>query len=254
MSGTILCIISIDRYISVVTHEYYIKIATNKSLAITIAWATLTSFIWVTHDVLLRVKHDMTKLAKLCITMIDNTRTAIVAAVILNIALLKSARQKTKNSSIKQSFDSKLLKTIVLIVGIMVACYTQLMMTLNIAEYAFINSPGEIYIKKNREIKLLFKVLPCKVNAILNSVIYLTRCGRMKRYYYRLFNSGVDKRHLKEAVASVANLALDSNEQQHIHSIYADKITYSPSGHIIQIEHYDESVQVMTITRTIRKQ
>ena len=215
MSGTILCIISIDRYISIVHHEYYIRIVTNKSLTITIAWATLTSVIWATLDALLRAKHDITKLAKLCIAMSAYTGTALTAAVILNAALLKSVKQKTKNSSIQQSFDSKLSKTIALIVGIMVACYTPLMIALNIAAYAFINSPDKIHIK-NREIDLLFTVLPCQVNAILNSVIYLTRCGRMKRYYYRLFNSGTDKRHLKEAVGAVVNLALDSKEQQHI--------------------------------------
>ena len=69
MSGTILYIISIDRYISIVHHEYYIKTATNKSLKITIVWATLTSFIWATLDTLLRAKHDMTKLSKVCIAM-----------------------------------------------------------------------------------------------------------------------------------------------------------------------------------------
>ena len=100
----------------------------------------------------------------------------------------------------------------------MVACYTPLMITLDIAAYTFNNSPEKIHIK-NTEIDLLFTVLLCQVNAILNSVIYLTRCNRMKRYYHKLFNGGAAEKNLERAVASVVNLALNSNKQQHIDSI-----------------------------------
>ena len=145
------------------------------------------------------------------------TGTSLTAAVILNVALLKSVRQKTRNLSIQQSFDSKFSKTIA-------DCgyYGCLSYTINdrfkyccIRIYQF---PEKTNIK-NREIDLLFTAIPCQVNAVLNSVIYLTRCSRMKSYYYRLFNVRADMRHLKDTVASLLNLAWDSNEEQHIDSI-----------------------------------
>ena len=54
---------------------------------------------------------------------------------------------------------------------------------------------------------------------MLNSVVYLTRRSRMKSYYYKLFNVGAYKRNLKDTVASVLNMVLDSNKKQHIGSI-----------------------------------
>ena len=135
----------------------------------------------------------------------------------MNIALLKSVRQKTRNLSIQQSFDSKFSKTIA-------DCgyYGCLSYTINdrfkyccIRIYQF---PEKTNIK-NREIDLLFTAIPCQVNAILNSVVYLTRCSRMKSYYYKLFNVRAYKRNLKDTVASVLNMVLDSNKKQHIGSI-----------------------------------
>ena len=41
----------------------------------------------------------------------------------------------------------------------------------------------------------------------------------MKRYYHKLFNGGAAEKNLERAVASVVNLALNSNKQQHIDSI-----------------------------------
>ena len=119
-------------------HQYraslvYIKIARNKSLEITIAWTAVTSFVWAPLDTLLRAKHDMVKLAKVCIAMSAYTGKALTVECCLNVALLKTVRQKTKNLSIQKSFHSKFLETIAVIVSIMVISYTPLMIALNIA-------------------------------------------------------------------------------------------------------------------------
>ena len=45
LSGTLLCVISVDRYVRVVHKRYFQRIVTNKSLSVTITLAIFISFI-----------------------------------------------------------------------------------------------------------------------------------------------------------------------------------------------------------------
>ena len=96
-------------------HQYraslvYIKIARNKSLEITIAWAAVTSFVWAPLDTLLRAKHDMVKLAKVCIAMSAYTGKTLTVECCLNVALLKTVRQKKKICPYKNHFTQNFWK------------------------------------------------------------------------------------------------------------------------------------------------
>lgn len=93
-----------------------------------------------------------------------------------------------------------LTKTIVMIMD---APYVPLMITLNITAYEFISSIDKQSFGK-RSNNLLITSLPFQENAVLNSVIYFTRCRHLKEYYYKFFNSKADRNLFKGAKPSVA--------------------------------------------------
>ena len=196
MSGTILLVISADRYIEVIHSEYHKKTITNKSLTVIIIVLICTSFILATLDTHIRTTLGIKTLAKLCIEMSAYVGLSLATGVVLNIALLKKVKEKTKNSSIPQVLDSSLTKTISIIMGIKVAAYLPFMIALNIAAYAFCNEADKHFILK--AIRGLFlTLLPIQINAVLNSIIFFTRNSRIRCYYYKLFSC----RKLKSTVS-----------------------------------------------------
>ena len=187
MSGTILLLISADRYIKVIHSEYHKRTITNKSLTIIIIVLICTSFILATLDTYIRATLGIKTLAKLSIAMSAYTGISLTTGVGFNIALLKKVKEKTKNSSIPQVLDSSLTKTISIIMGVKVAAYLPLMIALNIAAYAFYNATDKHFILK--AIRGLFlTLLPIQINAVLNSIIFFTRNSRIRRYYYKFFS------------------------------------------------------------------
>ena len=179
LSGTILSMISIDRYIIVVHNKYYRRLVTNKSLSVTIALAILISVIWATVVVL-----DIVKTERLFIAMSAYIGAVLTIGVVFNVALLKNVKQKTKNSSIQRTLDSSLTKTVSLILATLVAAYMPLMIVLTITSCRSIDSA------------LVFTLIPSQVNAVLNSVIYFARNSRIRRYYYKLFNARNKRKYL----------------------------------------------------------
>ena len=139
--------------------------------------------------------------------------TVISIGVVLNLALLMKIKQKTKSLSREQSLDSSLTKTIGMIIFFMIAAYLPLMINLNIAAYGFISSTDKSFTQK-RTSDLLFTAIPCQTNAALNSVIYLSRSSRMKRYCFKLFNCGAVEKMLKRAVSPMPNVTLDAKDQK----------------------------------------
>ena len=139
--------------------------------------------------------------------------TVISIGVVLNLALLMKIKQKTKSLSREQSLDSSLTKTIGMIIFFMIAAYLPLMINLNIAAYGFISSTDKNFTQK-RTSDLLFTAIPCQTNAVLNSVIYLSRSSRMKRYCFKLFNCGAVEKMLKRAVSPMPNVTLDAKDQK----------------------------------------
>ena len=197
MSYTLLCVISVDRYIYVVHNNYYKRIVTKRSLTITIVWVIFTSVTWATFDVLFRARHDITKVAKLCCAMTVYMGIVLAISVVLYAALLRKVKQATKKSSLPQGFDSSLTKTIAVIVAIMVVTYFPLMIFLNVFAYELLNSTNGRYIQELGD-DLLWTVLPCQMNAIINSLIYLVKNSRIKRYYSKLFNCRIVKRNMRK--------------------------------------------------------
>ena len=98
LSGTLLCVISVDRYIRVVHKRYFQRIVTNKSLSVTITLAIFISFIWAPAEELGLVKFEI-----LYTVMSVYTGAMLAIGVIFNVALLKHVKQKTKNSSVQQA-------------------------------------------------------------------------------------------------------------------------------------------------------
>ena len=175
LSGTILSVISIDRYIFVVHNKHYKRIVTNKSLSVTIALAILVSVIWATLTLTVKIE-------RLYIAMSAYIGAIIAIGVVFNVTLLKNVKQKTKNSSIQQALDSSLTKTVSLILATLVAAYMPLMIAITLSISIVFHFP--------------FTLLPSQVNAVLNSVIYFARSSRIKRYYYKLFNARIKRKDL----------------------------------------------------------
>ena len=187
MSFNLLCVISIERYIYVVHNGFYARTVRKKLLAIVIVCLILISFMWAAIDAHLRAKLDIIKLAKTYIALSVYATTMLAIGIVFNVALLRNVKQKTQKSSVQHTLDSSLTKTIGLIIGVMVAAYLPVIIAGNIAAYAYISSADKFYIKK-RGSALLWALMPSQFNAVLNSVIYLTRNSRMRRYYFKFFN------------------------------------------------------------------
>ena len=196
MSGIILLVISADRYIKVIHSEYHKRTITNKSLKIIINLIIFTSFILATLDTHVRTTLEIRKLAILCIAMSAYTGISLANGVALNIVLLKKVKEKTNDLSISQELNSRLTKTISMIIGIMVAAYLPFIIALNIAAYAFHNETDKHFILEAIR-DLFLTLLPIQINAVLNSIVFFTRNSRIRRYYYKLFNH----RKLKSTVS-----------------------------------------------------
>ena len=106
----------------------------------------------------------------------------------------------------------------------MIVAYLPLIITLGIIVYEFINSTDKSFIQEKENVRLT--MIPCQVNAILNSVIYFTRSSRMKRYYYKLFNCKTVGKCFKRAVSPVSNITQNPYELRQIQSVHAVKAIY----------------------------
>lgn len=212
ISGIILCVISIDRYINIVHNRFYTRIVNKTFMITSIVFMIIISFVGAKFDAEFRAKLGIKKVAIVAIVFSAYVGTIISIGVVLNVALLKKIKQKTQNLSRQQSLESSLTKTIVMIM-FMIAAYLPLMINLNIAAYGFISSTDKGFIRKKAS-DLLFTAIPCQVNAVLNSFMYLSRSSSMKRYFYKLFNCDAVEKIFKRAVAPMPNVRLDVNHQR----------------------------------------
>ena len=105
LSGTLLCVITVDRYIRVVHKRYHKRIVTNKLLSFTITLATFISFIWAPAG-----GFDIGKFENLYSIMSTYMGAVLATGVAFNVALLKSVKQKTKNSSVQQALNFRFNK------------------------------------------------------------------------------------------------------------------------------------------------
>ena len=221
MSGTLLCAISVDRYINVVSNKYYKRNVTKKSLPVVIASMILISLSWLIFERLTQNEADIKRIVKGYIALCGYFAVPTVLGIAFNVALLRYVQRQRKNLSRHQVVDSHLTKTIVMIILLMITVYLPLLITLGIAAYGFVSSTEKNFTRKRLNVHLA--TIPCQVNAILNSVIYLSRCSRMKRYYYKLFNYETVGKCFKRAVSPVLNITQNGNKQSQIHSIHGLK-------------------------------
>ena len=213
MSFNMLCVISIERYIYVVHNGFYRRAVTKKLLAIVIICLILISFIWATTDAHLRAKFDTNAIAKTYIAVTAYSGTVLSISIVFNVALLTNVKRKTKKSSVQQRLDSSLTKTIGLIIGIMVAAYLPIIIAINITAYGYISSADQFHIKKRGSV-LLWAFEPSQFNAVLNSVVYLTRNSRMRRYYSKFFSCRNKENNMKEVDSPASNVSTDTRNSR----------------------------------------
>ena len=109
-------------------------------ILISITWATLNAFF--------KARLDITKMAQFYFAMSAYMGTELSIGVALYAALLSKVKQTTKNSSIPQGIDSRLTKTIAIIVAIKVVTYFPLMILISVFAYELLNSANQRYIQK----------------------------------------------------------------------------------------------------------
>ena len=139
MSGTILCVTSIERYSNVVHNSCHGMIVTNKSVTITIIIAILVSTTWALLSEIIFKEQDKTIISTVSITASSYTAIMILRSAILNACLLRNVKQRIKTSAIHQTLDAKLTKTIVIILATLVVLYLLILILFIIVAYIFIN-------------------------------------------------------------------------------------------------------------------
>ena len=126
------------------------------------------------------------------------TGALLAIGVILNIALLRHTKQISHNSSIQQTLDPTLTKTIAIILAAQVIAYVPVLIIFNIALYMLSTTTSNDVASKIGK-TLLWKTILPQINAVTNLLIYFTRNSRMRRYYYRLFTCGCKNKDLENA-------------------------------------------------------
>ena len=69
---------------------------------------------------------------------------------------------------------------------------------MNVAAYALISSEDKQFILQKANY-FLWALIPIQMNAVLNSIIYVTRNSHMRNYYYKLFTCANEERNLESA-------------------------------------------------------
>ena len=216
MSGNIPCLILIDQYITVVHRKHHQR-TTNKSLTFSIILVILISSLWATFEADFNAKVDIKKTGKLYFSLSGYAGIVPALVVGFNVALLRHVKERRKISSAtanlnvlkQQSVDSILSKTIGIIVAVMIASYLPVMIILIVAAFVLIHSTNTHFLSKNSN-NFMWALIPCQVNAILNSVIYFIKNSRMKRYYKSLLTCRNEENKLNRNHSSQKDQRFDS--------------------------------------------
>ena len=176
MSGNILCVIPIDRYIQIACGRRHERIVTNRLLAITITLMIVISFTWAASVALFYVN-------LVFLVLIVCEGILFLLGVWFNFAILMNVKLRTINPFTQHTrLNKKLTKTISLIVAMMFIAYVPLLVHIYISPYVLQNWTNLHSIIKV-VVNLRWTIIPSQLNAVLNSVIYVIRNSRMKRYY-----------------------------------------------------------------------
>ena len=186
MSGATLCVISIDRYFYVTQARYYNeKTLTSKTLTLTIFLLIAISFTFSLLHAIYTSKGDLAQLVRFYIALSIYEGTFLILSVLFNIALLRNIKLRTSISFLPQAtlHTNILTKTIALIVAAMVVTYIPLITTLIITAYITSTDPSKVV---KISLELQWSLIPSYFNAILNSVIYISKNSSIKNFYKRL--------------------------------------------------------------------
>ena len=202
LAGTIYFVISIERYITVAHNKYCKRFVTRKLLVIIIVCVALSSFLWATLYALFIRRVEIVKLAKLYIAIFAYTGALLAITTILSLTLLKYVKLQRPSPSIKHAHDSHLTKKIAMILAVAAVTYLPMIIFSNIATYSVVNSKDTNLIKKTvRDLRWI--PTSCQLNVILNSIVYLMRNNRMRRYYYKLLRCRYEVKKCKPIVFNV---------------------------------------------------
>ena len=185
MSFSLLCVISINRYINVVSSTYYKRIVTEKFLPIATGLVIVTSFISATFEALYMVGVDKKEVGKGYIALATYCEALMAINITINEALLTNAKKQTKKSTTRQSIGIRLTKAIAIIVSTFVIVYLPVLVIVNILGYAAMSST-DIKFFQNMAIVLYWTLIPTQLNAVLNSAIYLARNRDIKKILLQL--------------------------------------------------------------------
>ena len=218
MSFSLLCVISIDRYINVVYNSYYKRIVTKKLLPVKIVLVIVTSFIWATFEPLFLVGVDKGEVGKGYIVLATYCEALMVINITINVALLTNAKKQIKKSTTRQSIGIRLTKTIAIIVSTFVSAYLPTLVIVNILGYAAMSST-DIKILQNMAIVLNWTLIPTQLNALLNSVIYLARNRDIKKYYCNVFNCGKADNKIQITASLARDVRENPQKQENVSSL-----------------------------------
>ena len=185
MSFCLLCVISINRYINVVSSTYYKRIVTEKFLPIATGLVIVTSFISATFEALFMVGVDKKEVGKGYIALATYCEALMAINITINEALLTNAKKQTKKSTTRQSIGIRLTKAIAIIVSTFVIVYLPVLVIVNILGYAAMSST-DIKFFQNMATVLYWTLIPTQLNAVLNSAIYLARNRDIKKILLQL--------------------------------------------------------------------
>ena len=96
MSGTLLCAISVDRYINVVSKKHYKRIVTKKSLLVAVAFMILISLSWPIFERLAQNEADIKRIVKGYTVFCGYFSVSTVLGVAFNVSLLRYVRRQRK--------------------------------------------------------------------------------------------------------------------------------------------------------------
>ena len=218
MSYFLSYVISIDRYINVVSNTFYKRIVTKRLLPVTIGLVIVTSLIWATFEALFMISVDKREVEKGYIALATYCEVLIAINITINVALLTNVKNQTKKSTTRQSVVIKLTKTIAIIVATFVIGCLPTITVLNVFAYAVMRSTDVKFIQNMLNVFYL-TLIPTQFNAVVNSVIYLVRNIDIKRYYCNLFNCGRADKRIQITASSPSDMRGNSLKQENFSSL-----------------------------------
>ena len=215
LSGNTMVIIAIDRFIHVTK-----KRPTRKLMKGLIIVDVSITFTWSVIYTLLSDDLDIKAAAKYFISLSIYEGIGLAISVLLNILLLGNVQKQrrnssinknrlpTKNVSVKRKSDS-LTTTIALISVTLVITYIPSVVLFNVAAYTFLFSSDQEKIN-TIPIVITWSLVPAQLNAILNSVIYISRNRKIMRYFKRLIRGEDSDGITDTSFRSVSIVRLDT--------------------------------------------